>query len=140
MATVQPYVFFDGKCEEAIKFYSSALGAQTQSLMRYKDCPDPKGREGCGPGNENKVMHANIKIRDTEVLMADGHCGGNPKFEGFGLALQAKDNGDAEKLFAALSDGGKPLMPMSETFFAHRFGMVTDKFGVMWMVLHAKQM
>src|SRR6476620_10402098 len=93
MAFVQPYVFFDGKCDEAIKFYSSAVGAQTQMLMRYKDCPDP---QACKPGTEDKVMHANVKIRDTEVLMADGHCGGNPKFEGFGLALQAKDNDDAE--------------------------------------------
>jgi PhnB protein len=139
MPFVQPYVFFDGKCDEAIKFYSSAIGAQTQMLMRYKDCPDPQAKAGCKPGTEDKVMHANVKIRDTEVLMADGHCGGNPKFEGFGLALQAKDNEDAEKLFAALSEGGKPLMPMSETFFAHRFGMVTDKFGVMWMVLHGKE-
>ena len=81
MASVQPYVFFDGKCDEAIKFYSSAIGAQTQMLMRYKDCPDPQAKAGCKPGTEDKVMHANIKIRDTEVLMADGHCGGQPKFE-----------------------------------------------------------
>jgi PhnB protein len=139
MASVQPYVFFDGKCDEAIAFYSSAIGAKTQMLMRYKDCPDPQGKAACKPGTEDKVMHANVKIRDTEVLMADGHCGGNPKFEGFGLALQAKDNQDAEKLFAALSEGGNVMMPMSETFFAHRFGMVADKFGVMWMVLHGKE-
>ena len=90
MPFVQPYVFFDGKCDEAIKFYSSALVREIKMLMRYKDCPDPQAKAGCAPGTEDKVMHANLRIRDTEVLMADGHCTGNPKFEGFGLALSGE--------------------------------------------------
>ncbi len=135
---VQTYLYFDGQCDEAIKFYSSAIGAETQMLMRFKDAPDPQAKAGCTPGAEDKVMHANVKIRDTQVMMSDGRCQGKPKFEGFGMTLNAKDAADAEKLFAALSEGGQVQMPMCETFFAHRFGMVADKFGVMWIVLFGK--
>jgi PhnB protein len=135
---IQTYLFFDGRCDEAIQFYTKALGAETTMLMRFKDSPDPQAKAGCAPGTEDKVMHANIKIRDTQVMLSDGRCGGHPKFEGCALTLNAKDTADADKLFAALSDGGQVQMPLTETFFAHRFGMVADKFGVLWMVLAGK--
>jgi PhnB protein len=134
---VESYLFFDGRCDEAIKFYTSAIGAETQMLLRFKDAP-PEAKAGCTPGTEEKVMHANVKIRDTRVNMSDGRGHGQPKFEGFAMTLNAKDAVDADMLFAALSEGGQVQMPMSETFFAHRFGMVIDKFGVMWMVLFGK--
>ena len=141
---IQPYVYFDGRCDEALKFYATALGAETTVLMRFKDNPDLQDGEGCAPGMENvsgeKVMHANVKIRDTQIMMSDGMCGGTPKFEGISLTLNAKDPADAEKLFAALVEGGKVQMPLTETFFAKKFGMVFDKFGVSWLIIAEKPM
>lgn len=129
---VQPYLFFDGRCDEAIEFYKKTLGAEVAMLMRWKDSPD---KSTCTPGNENKVMHASLKIGETRVMASDGRNTGHPKFEGFALSLNAKDEADADRKFNALSDGGQVTMPMSKTFFSPRFGMTADKFGVQWMVI-----
>lgn len=129
---LQPYVFFDGRCEEAIEFYKKALGATVDMLMRWKDCPD---KSAVKPENENKVMHAHLKIGDSDMLASDGHCNGNPKFEGFHLAYTAKDEAEADKVFGALSAGGKVTTPLTKTFFSPKFGMLADKFGIGWMVL-----
>ena len=129
---VQPYLFFDGRCEEAIEFYKKALGAEVDMLMRWKDSPD---KSMCTPANENKVMHASLRIDETWVLASDGRNTGNPKFEGFALSLDAKDDAEADRLFGALSAGGQVTMPLSKTFFSPRFGMCADKFGVHWMVI-----
>jgi PhnB protein len=129
---VLPYLFFDGRCEEAIEFYKKNLGAQVDMLMRFKDSPE---KTGCTPNNENKVMHASIKIGETQVMASDGHNNGNPKFEGFALSINAKDEADADRKFNALSAGGKVTMPMGKTFFSPRFGMCADRFGVHWMVI-----
>ena len=128
---VQPYVFFDGKCEEAIEFYRRALGAEVEMLMRFRDCPEPAA---VPPGGENKVMHAALRIGDTMVLGSDGRCLGQPNFQGFALSLTAANDAEADRLFAALADGGQVQMPLSKTFFSSRFGMVADRFGVSWMV------
>lgn len=132
----QPYLFFDGRCDEAIEFYRKALGAEVGMLMRFKDAP-PSAREGMAitPGTENKVMHSTVKIGDTTIMASDGRCGGAPSFQGFALSLDAKDDADAKRLFDALSDGGQVQMPLGKTFFASSFGMVADKFGVSWMVM-----
>src|SRR5512139_3177049 len=132
---VQPYLFFDGRCEAAIEFYKKALGAEVDMLMRFKDIPD---KSMCAPGSENKVMHASLKIGDTRVMASDGRNTGQPKFDGFALSLDAKSDAEAQTLFKALSDGGEVAMPMSPTFFATSFGMVKDRFGVHWMVIKAK--
>ncbi|HEX3498631.1 MAG TPA: VOC family protein [Stellaceae bacterium] len=134
---VQPYLFFDGKCEEAIEFYSRTLGAKVEMLMRFKDAPpQPEGSGGCTPppGAENKVMHGSITIGATTLLLSDGQCQGKPSFQGFALSLTAPDENKAEQLFAALGDGGQVQMPLAKTFFSSRFGMVADRFGVSWMV------
>jgi PhnB protein len=129
---IQPYLFFDGRCEEAIEFYREALGAEVTMLMHYKDSPDPGA---CSPGvSPEKVMHANLRIGETTVLASDGHCQGHPSFEGFSLSLTVGDEAEAERSFAALADGGKVQMPLTKTFFSPRFGMVADRFGVSWMV------
>jgi PhnB protein len=128
---LQPYVFFDGRCEEAIAFYQSALGAEVTMLMRYKDCPQP---DMISPGSGEKVMHANLRIGGSTVLASDGQCKGQPNFQGFALSITAADPAEAERLFAALSDGGQVQMPLAETFFSPRFGMLADRFGVSWMV------
>jgi PhnB protein len=127
---VQPYLFFDGRCEEAIEFYRSALGAEVTMLMRFKDNPDPVEPGMVPPGAENKVMHASFRIGDTTVLASDGRCLGRPSFQGFSLSLTVPDATEAERLFAALADGGQVQMPLAKTFFSARFGMVADRFGV----------
>lgn len=129
---VQPYLFFDGRCDEALDFYKKTLGATVDMLMRFKESPD---QSMVTPESKEKVMHCAFHVGDTQVLASDGHCAGKPAFQGFGLALTAKDDAEAERLFADLGDGGQVQMPMCQTFFASRFGMVADKFGVGWMVL-----
>ena len=135
--SVQPYIFFDGKCEEAIEFYKSAIGATVDSLMRFSENPDKAspGQMQLPPGSENKVMHAAFKVGDTQILASDGHCAGKPSFQGFGLTLSAASDAEAEKLFTAIGKGGQVMMPLGKTFFASSFGMVTDRFGVLWMVI-----
>ena len=135
---VQPYLFFDGRCEEAIEFYQKALGAKVEMLMRFKENPDNPG-PGCGPppGSGEKVMHACFKVGEASIMASDGMCAGKPAFQGFSLSLNAKDEADAEKLFGVLSQGGQVQMPLAKTFFSPRFGMVVDRFGVSWMVIVA---
>jgi PhnB protein len=128
---VQPYLFFEGRCQEALEFYRKALGAEVTGLMRYKDSPDPTMVQ---PGSEDKVMHASFQIGETTVLASDGRCGGHPSFQGFALSLTAATEAEAERLFAAIVDGGQVIMPLITTFFSPRFGMITDRFGVSWMV------
>jgi PhnB protein len=131
---VQPYLFFDGRCEEAVEFYRRALGAEVTMLMRFKDSPEPREPGMVPPGSEDKVMHASVRIGDTTVLASDGRCLGQPSFRGFSLSLTVSNDAEAERLFAALVDGGQEQMPLTETFFSSRFGMVADRFGVSWMV------
>jgi len=121
---VQPYLFFDGRCEEAVGFYRSALGAEVTMLMRFKDSPEPPQPGMCPPGSGDKVMHASFRIGDTTVMASDGQCGGRPGFQGFSLSLTVPDEAAADRLFAALADGGQVQMPLSRAFFSPRFGMV----------------
>jgi len=132
---LQPYLFFDGRCEEAIEFYRDVLGAEVTMLMRYKDSPEPPAPGMIPPGSENKIMHSSFRIGDTTVMASDGRCQGRASFEGVSLSLTVTDDAEAEKLYAALGDGGQVQMPMAKTFFASRFGMVADRFGMSWMVL-----
>ena len=132
---VQPYLFFDGRCEEAIEFYRGALGAEVAMLMRFKDSPEPHQEGMLPPGGENKVMHASFRVGDTTVMASDGRCQGKPNFEGFSLTLTAQSEAEADRLFAALGNGGQVQMPLTKTFFSPRFGMVADRFGVSWMII-----
>lgn len=134
---VQPYLFFDGRCEEAIDFYRKAIGAEITMLMRYSESPDPLPPGMAPPGSENKVMHAEFRIGDTTVMASDGNCGGKPNFQGFSLSISVPDDAKAEQLFATLADGGQVQMPMAKTFFSSRFGMAADRFGMNWMVITA---
>ena len=136
---VQPYLFFDGRCEEAIEFYKKALGAKVEMLMRFKDSPDPPPPGMVPPGSENKVMHASLRIGDTTVMASDGECRGKPGFQGFSLSVSAADDADAARLFAAIGAGGQVQMPLGKTFFASSFGMLADRFGVGWMVIAEKK-
>ena len=132
---VQSYLFFDGRCEEAIEFYKKTLGAKVDMMMRFKEAPaDHKAP----PGTENKIMHASLRIGDTRVMASDGMAHGKPEFKGFALTISEKTATEADKTFAALSDGGQVQMPMTKTFFSERFGMLADKFGVGWMIIVEK--
>ena len=131
---VKPYLSFDGRCEEAIRFYQEALGAEVLMLMRFKEAPEPPPPGAVAPGSDDKVMHASLKIGDSEVMLSDGGCRGDSEFRGFSLALSPKDAAEADRLFAALAEGGQVQMPLAATFFSPRFGMVADRFGVNWMV------
>ncbi len=134
---VQSYLFFDGRCDEALEFYRRTLGAEVTMLMRFKDSPEPHDPDMCAPGNESKVMHASFRVGDTELMASDGRCKGSPNFQGFSLALTVPDDAEAERRFAALADGGQVQMPLAKTFWSSRFGMVADRFGVSWMVFVA---
>ena len=101
---VQPYLFFDGRCDEAIEFYKKALGAKVEMLMRFKESPDPQAAPA---GTGEKVMHASLRIGDTTVMASDGHAQGKPSFQGFALSLTAANETEADKLFAALGNGGQ---------------------------------
>src|SRR5262245_17003395 len=131
---VGPYLFFDGRAEEAIEFYRRVLGAEVERMLRFKNNPDPQPGM-TPPGAENKIMHAGLRIGDTILLMSDGHCAGKPEFRGFALSLYVANDAEAESRFKALSDGGQVQLPLKKTFFSSNFGMVTDRFGVTWIVL-----
>jgi PhnB protein len=135
---VQPYLFFDGRCEEAIEFYRQVLGAEVTMLMRFKDNPEPPPPGAQQPGTENKVMHASLRIGETEILASDGRCLGQPSFQGISLTLTVSSAAEVERLFAALGEGGQVQMPLTKTFFSPQFGMVADRFGVSWMLYVAK--
>jgi PhnB protein len=132
---IQPYLFLDGRCEEAVEFYRGTLGAEVQMLMRFKDCPETEHKPS--PGTEDKVMHSELRIGEATVMMSDGRCQGKPSFQGFALSLTAPDEAGAERLFNALAAGGQVQMPLEKTFFSPRFGMVADRFGVPWMIVVA---
>jgi PhnB protein len=131
---VQPYLNFDGRCEEALEFYSGALGAEVTMLMRYKDSPEPAAPGTCPPGSADKIMHVSFRIGSTTLMASDCHCAGRPNFQGISLALTPPDGARAERAFAALADGGTVQMPLTKTFFSSHFGVVTDRFGVCWMI------
>jgi len=130
---IQPYLFFGGRCEEAIEFYRQAIGATVEMLMRHRESPDPHPPGMLQPGFEDKIMHATLRIGDA-VLMASDGCDDKSRFDGFRLSLALATEADAKRAFAGLSDGGQVQMPLTKTFFSSCFGMVTDRFGVGWMV------
>jgi PhnB protein len=125
---IQPYLMFGGRCEEALEFYRSALGAQIDMLMRYKDSP-----EAPPPGFDNKVMHASFRIGDNVIMASDG-CEEGQRFSGFSLSIAVATEAEADRFFTALCDGGQVQMPLDKTFWSPRFGMLTDRFGISWMI------
>jgi len=131
---VETYLFFNGRCEEAIEFYKKILGAEVTMLVRFKDSPEPPQPGMVPSGSENKIMHASFRIGDTMLMASDGHCTGQTNFQGFSESLTVANEAEADRKFAALAEGGQVQMPLTKTFWSPRFGMVTDRFGVGWMV------
>ena len=137
----KPYLFFDGRCDEALAFYRTALGAKVGALMRYKDNPEPSDADGCPSGGQGSgptpemIMHSEFTIGETHLMASDGMGGGTPKFEGISLSLDPGTAEEAGRLFAALADGGQVRLPLAKTFFSPAFGMVADRFGVVWILV-----
>ncbi len=136
---VQPYLFFGGRCQEAVEFYRDVLGAEVQMLMRFKESPDTPPPGAIPDGWGDKVMHASLKIGDTIVMASDGCASGEASFKGFSLSLTVSNEAEADRKFAALSDRGQVTMPLGKTFFSPRFGVLVDRFGVSWMVVMTAQ-
>lgn len=131
---VQPYLFFNGNCEQAVEFYRKALGAEVEMMMRYKDSPEPPPPGMVPPGFESKIMHTSFRIGQTTVMASDGCDAEKAKFDGFSLSLSVPTESEADRAFAALADGGQVRMPLAKTFWSPRFGMLADRFGVNWMI------
>ena len=129
---IQPYLFFGGRCEEALEFYRTAVGAELQMLMRYQESPEPNPNLPCCFGD--KVMHASFRIGSSVLMASDGMCDGEANFDGFSLSISVKEEAEADRVFGALADGGLVTMPLAKTFWAPKFGMLQDRFGVGWMV------
>ena len=132
--TVEAYLFFNGRCEEAVEFYRKTLGAEVIMMLRFSESPEPAPPGMVPEGFENKIMHCSFRIGNTMVMASDGCAAGSPKFEGFSLSITVPDEADADRVFNALSEGGKVEMPLGKTFWSPRFGMLTDRFGIGWMV------
>ena len=130
---VQPYLSFEGRCEEALEFYAKAVGAKVTMLLRMKDSPEPPP-PGAQPAGSEKVMHCAFSIGDTVLMGSDGYCSGSSSFQGVTLSLSVASPAEAKKCFDALAEGGEVRMPLSQTFFSPAFGMLADRFGVQWMV------
>jgi len=135
---VQPYLMFEGRCEEAIEFYKKTLDAKVETMMRFRQSPSPPPPGSVPPGSEEKILHSALKIGSSQIMATDGHCTGHSDFQGFSLTLETASETEADRLFNGLAQGGKVTMPLSKTFFSPRFGMVTDKFGVGWIVMAAR--
>lgn len=131
---IEPYLFFEGCCEEAVEYYRQHLGAEVEMVMRYSESPEAPPPGAVPPGHENKIMHASLRIGGTKVMASDGGCSDKTKFSGFNLSLTVPTEAEADRIFNALADGGKVNMPMMKTFWSPRFGMVEDRFGVGWMI------
>ena len=132
---VEPYLFFNGHCEEAITFYRQALDAEVVMQMRMNESPEPPPSGALPAGFDNKIMHASLRIGDTQVMVSDGNSNLQPSFKGFSLSIGVTDAAQAERFFNALAQGGKVVMPLGKTFWSPCFGMVEDRFGVGWMLI-----
>ena len=130
---VEPYLFLDGRCEEALEFYKKAIGAEVTALIRFKDSPDPTMVHG--GADPNKILHAVFRVGETTIMTSDGRNQGKPSFQGFALSISVKTEAETKKLFNALAEGGRVEMPLAKTFFSPSFGMVVDRFGIMWMLI-----
>ena len=139
MTKIEPYIFFEGRGEEAIEFYKQALGAQVEMIMRYGESPEPPPPDIVKPGSENKIMHSSILVDGQRIMISDGGCSGQSKIGGFSISLSVSSEADAKRYFDGLAQGGQVHMPLGKTFFSPCFGMVQDKFGVGWMIMAEPQ-
>ena len=132
---VQPYLLFGGRCDEALEFYRTAIGAEIGMIMRFSESPEPAPPGMLAEGFENKVMHSSFRVGETTLMASDGCSPDDAKFNGFSLSISVPSEADADRVFAALSEGGSVKMPLNKTFWSPRFGMLTDRFGLGWMVI-----
>jgi len=132
--SIQPYIFFNGSCEQAMEFYRKALGAEIDRMIRFKESPEPSSPGAIPPGFENKIMHACFHVGQTAIMASDGNSPDKASFQGFSLSLSVPTEAEADRAFHALANEGQVKMPLTKTFFSPRFGMVEDRFGIGWMI------
>ena len=130
---VQPYLFFGGRCEEALAFYRKTVGAQVEMSMKYKDSPEPQPPGMLPKGFEDKIMHSSFRVGQSTLMASDG-CSEKTNFEGFSLSISVATEAEADRVFGALAEGGQVTMPLTKTFWSPKFGMLEDRFGLGWMV------
>jgi PhnB protein len=130
---IEPYLFFGGRCEEALEFYRTVLDAQVETMMRFNENPEPMPPGSIPEGFEQKIMHASFRIGGSRLMASDGNEAGG-EFDGFSLSLAVPSEAEADRAFAVLAEGGKVDMPLAKTFWSPKFGMLTDRFGVGWMI------
>lgn len=133
MPVLDSYLFFDGTCAEAMRFYERTLGGKLEMMMTYGQSPDP---EHCPPGSKDRIMHASLIVDGRSLMASDTPAGqAGAGMNGFSLSLAYQSADEARRIFDKLADGGKVTMPVSKTFWAEAFGMLTDRFGTPWMVM-----
>lgn len=132
---IQPYLFYNGRCEEAVEFYRQALGAEVEMMMRFRESPEPPPPGTVPPGFDSKIMHCSFRVGTTTIMASDGCSADKAAFQGFSLSLSVASEAEADRVFAALAEGGQVRMPLDKTFWSPRFGMVEDRFGVGWMIM-----
>jgi PhnB protein len=137
MPVLDSYIFFDGNCAEAMRFYEANLGGKLEALMTYDQSPDPAQ---CPPGSAGRVMHASLKMGDRSLMASDSPAGMHQPMAGFALSLAYDTAAEANRIFDMLAAGGQVIMPMQKTFYAETFGMLNDRFGTPWMVGGGYQM
>jgi PhnB protein len=128
--SVQTYLQFNGRCEEALAYYRETLGAEVMEIIRFKDVPEAAA--GAPAGTEDKVLHACFRVAGTHLMASDGMCGGDAAFAGFSLTLTSSTDEETERLFTSIAREGNVVMPLSPSFFSSQFGVVTDRYGLSW--------
>src|SRR3569832_1454200 len=131
MPMLDSYIFFDGTCAAAMRFYERVTGGKLTAMLKYSESPDPKT---CPPGSDDRIMHASLVIDGRNLMASDSPAGQHKPMQGFSLALYYDNPEEGKRKFDMLADGGSVVMPFGPTFWAKGFGMVTDKFGTPWMV------
>ncbi len=128
---LNPYLNFDGKCAEAFAFYARCLGGQNLAIQTFRESPMA---EHVGPEDQDRVVHARMNVGDTVLMGSDSPSNRSSEAKGFAVSLSVDSAEEAERVFHALAEGGEIHMPIGETFWAVRFGMLLDQFGIPWMV------
>ncbi|WP_250124683.1 VOC family protein [Chroococcidiopsis sp. CCMEE 29] len=131
---LNPYLMFNGQCEAAFKFYEQCLGGKITTMMPYGESPEPLMTDQLTPEWRNKIMHVSLTIGDQELMGSDSPPEYDEEAKGFSVSISLNDPIEGERIFNTLAENGTVRMPFQQTFWAYRFGMLVDRFGIPWMI------